>query len=68
MISMGKGRWTCLIILAVMIVILLNAEGCARLILRNDHIVYGQKLSDRYTGYCLSEELEQENKNAIALP
>ena len=68
MISMSKGRWTCLIVLVVMIIILLNAEGCARLILQNDHIVYGRKLSDQYTGFYLSEELKQENKNAITLP
>ena len=57
----GKGRWAYLIVLLIMVVILLNAEGCAELILRSKDVVNGQNLSYYYTGYNLSESLAQEN-------
>jgi hypothetical protein len=64
----GKGRWAYLVVLVVMVVILLNAESCAELILRNKHVVNGQNLSYYHAGYYLPEELDQENKTVIALP
>lgn len=65
MTYVGKGQWACLIVLVIMIVILLNAEGCAELILRNDHIVYGQKVFDQRTGYYLSEDTDQEDVTTL---
>jgi hypothetical protein len=64
----GKNRWAYLVILIVMIVILLNAEGCAEMILRNKYLVNEQELSCYQTEYYLSENIEQQNITTITFP
>jgi hypothetical protein len=66
-ICMSKGQWTYFIILVIMIVVLVNAEGCAELILQKEYTIYRQKTSYYHTGYYLSEDLEQETNIAITL-
>lgn len=64
----GKGGWAYLVVLLVMVAILLNAEGCAELILHNRHVVNGQNISYYHTGYYFSEGPDQENNITVILP
>jgi hypothetical protein len=64
----GKDFWAYLVILVVMVVILLNAEGCAELILQSKHVVSEQSISCCHTGYYLPEDLGQDDTITVILP
>lgn len=68
MTYVGKNRWAYLVILIVMVAILLNAEGCAEMILRNKYLANGQELSCYQTEYYLSENIQQQNNTTITFP
>jgi hypothetical protein len=52
-----RDLWAYLVIIVVMVVILLNAEDCAELILHSKYVVSEQNISYYHTGYYLPEDL-----------
>jgi hypothetical protein len=64
----GRDLWAYLVILVVMVVILLNAEGCAELILQSKLVVREQSISCCHTEYYLPEDLRQDDTIMVILP
>jgi hypothetical protein len=52
------GKWVCLVVIVIMIVILINSQGCAKLILRYNNIVTAQESNFNNNAYLVVEHTE----------